>query len=264
MKKKGMIFIALLLASTISYAEYKPDYDSFVNELHPEIQKLLEDMIPIEGGTFLMGCNHELDVDCWEWQKPSHSVTLSKYSIGKYEVTQAQWRAVMGSDPSNLYFKGCDDCPVERVSWVEAQSFITKLNQLTGKKFRLPTESEWEFAAKGGNYSKGYKYSGSNDIDSVGWYINNSDGRTHPVGQKLPNELGLYDMTGNVWEWCNDWNGNYNKKPKTNPQGPVSGTSRIYRGGGWTSIAERCRVSIRYSLSPIIHYSLLGFRLASQ
>jgi formylglycine-generating enzyme required for sulfatase activity len=264
MKAAMLSIIFYFLLRLPAQAELKADFKKEHNTLPAEIQKLLDDMVSVEGGTFTMGCNDEQDNDCREWEKPLHKVTLSKFSIGRYEVTQAQWRAVMGSDPTNLKFTGCDDCPVDRVSWNDAQNFINQLNQMTGKRFRLPTEAEWEYAARGGNKSKGYKYSGSNNIDSVAWHIDNSDDKTHPVGLKLPNELGIYDMSGNVWEWCNDWNGDYSKNAKTNPKGPSTGTSRVYRGGSWTSIAERCRISNRYSLSPIIHYSLLGFRLASQ
>ena len=160
------------------------------------------EMVFVKGGTFMMGATPEQGSDAGDGEKPVHSVTVSDFYIGKYEVTQAQWKAVMGKNPS--HYKG-ENRPVERVSWYDIQKFIEKLNAKTGKRYRLPTEAEWEYAARGGNQSKGYKYSGSNDIGSVAWYTNNSGDRTHPVGQKQPNELGLYDMTGNVWEWCSDW-----------------------------------------------------------
>ena len=164
----------------------------------------------------------------------------------------------MGNNPSN--WKG-DSLPVELVSWNDCQDFIKKLNNLTGKNFRLPTEAEWEFAARGGRKSKSYEYSGSNNFDEVAWYTNNSNGQTHPVGTKKPNELGIYDMSGNVWEWCNDWFGNYSSSVPTNPTGPTSGSRRVGRGGSWDNVAWYCRVSGRISDSPGIRRNRLGLRL---
>ncbi|MBQ6584525.1 MAG: formylglycine-generating enzyme family protein [Alistipes sp.] len=217
------------------------------------------DMVYVEGGTFTMGATSEQGSDAYSDESPIHSVTVSDFYIGKYEVTQAQWRAVMGSNPS--YFTG-DNLPVKQVSWDDIQEFITKLNTMTGKTFRLPTEAEWEYAARGGNQSKGYKYSGSNTLDNVAWYTNNSGGKTHPVGQKQPNELGLYDMSGNVWEWCQDWYGSYSSSSQTNPTGPNSGYGRVLRGGSWFSNAALCRVSSRSYSNPHSHYGNHGFRLA--
>lgn len=222
------------------------------------IENLINNMVYVSGGTFSMGATSEQGSDAGYNEKPAHRVTLSSYYIGKYEVTQAEWRAVMGSNPSN--FKG-DNLPVENVSWNDCQEFIRKLNSLTGKNFRLPTEAEWEFAARGGNNSRGYKYSGSNDIGSVAWYYSNSGSNTHPVGQKSPNELGLYDMSGNVWEWCQDWLGGYPSSVQTNPTGPISGFLRVRRGGGWGSFAGSCRVSLRYCSTPDDRYYDLGLRL---
>ena len=187
-------------------------------------------MVHVQGGTFTMGCTSEQGGDCWDDEKPAHSVTLSDYYIGETEVTQALWRAVMGSNPS--YWKG-DNLPVEKVSWDDCQTFVRKLNQMTGKTFRLPTEAEWEYAARGGNKSLGYKYSGSNTLSSVAWYDGNSSNNTHPVKGKQPNELGLYDMSGNVWEWCQDRYGSYNSSSQTNPAGASSGSYRVCRGGSW-------------------------------
>ena len=194
-------------------------------------------------------------------EKPSHSVTLSGYRIGKYEVTQREWLAVMGSNPS--WFKG-DNLPVEKVSWNDCQAFVQKLNNMTGLSFRLPTEAEWEFAARGGNRSIGYKYSGGDNIGSVAWYDGNSGSTTHPVGQKQGNELGLYDMSGNVWEWCSDWydSSYYSSSPSTNPKGPSSDSSRVRRGGSWDGDARNCRVSNRYSSFPAGTNPSLGLRLA--
>ena len=192
-------------------------------------------------------------------EKPAHSVTLSSFYIGKYEVTQSLWKAVIGSNPSN--WKG-DNLPVENVSWNDCQTFLSKLNAMTGKNFRLPTEAEWEYAARGGNLSRGYQYSGSKKIDDVAWYNNNSGGETHPVGTKAPNELGIYDMSGNVWEWCQDWYGDYHDYSQTNPTGPSSASGRVNRGGSWYNYARYCRVANRGSFAPGIRTSSLGLRLA--
>ena len=216
------------------------------------------EMVTVEGGTFTMGCTSEQS-DCENDEKPTHRVTLSSFQMGKYEVTQAQWRAVMGSNPS--HFSGCDDCPVENVSWNDAQAYITKLNQQTGKKYRLPTEAEWEYAARGGNKSKGYKYAGGNDIGSVAWYSSNSSSKTRAVGQKQANELGIYDMSGNVWEWCEDWYGDYSSSAQTNPKGPQNGSYRVLRGGSWYYDARYCRVSYRFIISPDGRSISYGFRL---
>ena len=217
-------------------------------------------MVGVEGGTFTMGATSEQGTsDPYDDEYPTHSVTLSNFSIGETEVTQELWQAVMGSNPS--YFSGTN-LPVEKVSWNDCQTFITKLNQLTGKNFRLPTEAEWEYAARGGNKSKGYKYAGSNTLSDVAWYGDNSSSKTHPVKQKQANELGLYDMSGNVWEWCQDWFGNYSSGAQTNPTGAASGSRRVLRGGSWTFYARDCRVSIRSSNAPTFANSSLGLRLA--
>lgn len=211
----------------------------------------------VEGGTFWMGSN---DSDAYDDEKPVHSVTVSSFYIGETEVTQALWKSVIGSNPSE--WKG-DSLPVERVSWNDCQEFIRKLNGLTGRNFRLPTEAEWEFASRGGNRNNGMKYAGGSSIESVAWYAGNSGSRTHAVRGKLSNELGLYDMSGNVWEWCNDWYGNYSSGLENNPEGPPSGIYRVLRGGSWINIAERCRVSYRDNRNPNNrgNYSHYGFRL---
>lgn len=212
-------------------------------------------MKPVEGGTFQMGSN---DSDAYDSEKPVHSVMVSSFYMGETEVTQALWKAVMGGNPSN--FKG-DNLPVDQVSWNDCQEFIRKLNGLTGKNFRLPTEAEWEYAARGGNKSKGYKYAGSNSIDNVAWYDGNSGSKTHPVKTKSPNELGLYDMSGNVWEWCGDWYGSYGSGSQTDPKGPSSGSLRVLRGGSWFDFARRCRVSRRNLIGPGYGSINYGFRL---
>ena len=215
-------------------------------------------MVKVEAGSFDMGATPEME-NPWEDEKPVHRVTLTNnYYVGKYEITQALWQAVMGSNPS--HFKG-DALPVEQVSWKDCQKFITKLNRLTGKNFRLPTEAEWEYAARGGNKSRGYRYSGSNTIDDVAWYENDALSQTHPVGTKQPNELEIYDMTGNVMEWCQDWYGSYSSSPQVNPTGAASGSYRVVRGGGWSDSARGCRTSDRNLTSPGGRFSNLGLRL---
>ncbi len=219
-------------------------------------------MVAVEGGTFTMGATPEQGSDAESNEKPAHQVTLSGYSIGQTEVTQALWVAVMGSNPSQ--FTGDLQRPVEWVSWEDCQSFIAKLNQLTGQNFRLPTEAEWEFAARGGNKSKGYKYAGSNTLGDVAWCKATSGDKTHAVATKSPNELGLYDMSGNVCEWCQDGYGAYSSGAQVNPTGPASGWSRVIRGGGWIFDAWYCRVSNRDNCSPSsrLNLSYQGLRLA--
>jgi len=229
------------------------------------------EMVSVRGGTFTMGS--EPMFDNYADERPAHRVTVSDFHIGKYPVTQAQWKAVMGSYPSGLHNTGCDDCPVENVNWNDVQEFIKKLNAQTGKTYRLPTEAEWEYAARGGVQSKGYKYSGSRNLDEVAWYDGNyknskhgDQGTTHPVGKKKPNELGIYDMSGNIQEWCQDWYDKdyYSDSPSNNPKGPSSGSYRVLRGGSWYYSARSCRVSHRSSYPPGGHRDKFsGFRLAS-
>ncbi len=219
----------------------------------------------VQGGTFQMGSN---DSEAHSDEQPVHSVTLSSYYMGETEVTQALWKAVMGSEPTYnggweyQYGRG-DNYPAYRVSWDDCQEFIRKLNQLTGRNFRLPTEAEWEYAARGGNKSNGYKYAGSNTIDDVAWCTQTTnDSGARQVKMKSPNELGLYDMSGNVWEWCSDLYGDYGSGSQTNPQGPSNGSRRVLRGGSWGDGARDCRVSYRYFIVPDIRDNGDGFRLA--
>ena len=230
------------------------------------------DMIYVAGGTFLMGATEEQGEDYDSSEKPVHSVTLSDYYIGKFEVTQGLWKAVMGTDveeqmekADESYLNGVgDDYPMYYVSWNEAQEFVKKLNKLTGKNYVLPTEAQWEYAARGGVKSRGYKYSGSNTIDDVAWYWENGEEEysTSSVGTKLSNELGIYDMSGNVWEWCSDWYGDYSEVSQTDPTGPSSGSGRVHRGGSWYGGARGCRVSSRGDGNPDGRYNFLGFRVA--
>ena len=216
------------------------------------------DMVRVEAGTFTMGATAEMK-EPYDDEKPTHRVTLTNdYYIGKYEVTQALWQAVMGNNPSS--FKG-DNLPVEQVSWNDCQKFISQLNRITGKTFRLPTEAEWEYAARGGNKSRGYQYSGSNNLSDVAWYTDNSGYKTHTVGTKQPNELGIYDMSGNVLEWCQDWYGIYSSSSQINPTGATSGSDRVNRGGSWLYDARDSRSSYRYEIMPNCRIGSLGVRL---
>lgn len=219
-------------------------------------------MILVEGGTFTMGATSEQE-NPNDNEKPAHQVTLSSYYMGETEVTQELWSAVTGHTP----WSGCRwnmgaQYPAYCISWDDVQEFITKLNVQTNRAFRMPTEAEWEFAARGGIKSKGYQYSGSNAIGGVGWYTNNSDQNVHPVKMKSSNEIGLYDMSGNVWELCSDWYGSYSSNAQTNPTGPANGTYRIIRGGDWGLSAWYSRVAGRQYGLPSTRGDLVGFRLA--
>ncbi|MGM9712611.1 MAG: formylglycine-generating enzyme family protein [Prevotella sp.] len=222
------------------------------------LSNLTDNMVLVEGGTFIMGATLE-QLDPWVDEKPKHKVTLSSYYICKYEVTQELWKAVMGSNPSK--FKN-NDYPVEHVSWDDCQEFIKKLNSMTGKKFRLPTEAEWEYAARGGKHRSGFILSGSSKINDVAWYKDNSGDKPHTVGTKAPNGLGIYDMSGNVWEWCQDWYGKYDVIDQTNPSGPCKGSCRVMRGGCWDGSSWYCRVSMRCLHNPDGRRHNIGLRLA--
>ncbi len=224
-------------------------------------------MVPVMGGTFTMGATAE-QTGVYSDEKPAHQVTLSSYYIGQTEVTQALWQAVTGYSPTSdgmswYSYKGLgDNYPAYYISYNDVQSFITKLNSLTGRTFRMPTEAEWEYAARGGSKHKGYLYSGDNLFDDVAWCTNNSWSQSHPVAQKAANELGIYDMSGNVWEWCSDWYGAYTSSSQTNPTGPSSGSCRVLRGGGWDSEIKSCRVASRGLSTPSPGGIYSGVRLA--
>lgn len=254
--------------------------DLEVNDIFADVA--YDELVKVDGGTFTMGATSEQGSDYDSDEKPTHQVTVSDFYIGKYEVTQGLWEAVMsytglcadgsslsayssdvwlGSNPSSSYGVG-SAYPAYYVSYDDIVNiFIPRLNKITGKTFRLPTEAEWEYAARGGNKSKGYKYSGSNTIGNVAWYTDNSSSKTHPVGTKAPNELGIYDMNGNVLEWCSDWNGSYSSSSQTNPTGPATGSYRVVRGGSWYYEARCCRVSYRINLTPSHRDNNNGFRL---
>lgn len=221
------------------------------------IHQLIDNMILVEGGTFQMGIpkEHEQRMAELKWLNPfrrslpRHQVTIEPFYIGKYPITQEEWECVMGNNPSKFKIRN-GLFPIDGIYWDDCQEFIIQLNNLTGENFRLPTEAEWEFAARGGNVSHSYFYAGSNDIDDVAWYSGNSNKRTHEVGLKSPNELGLYDMSGNIEEWCSDWYDEYPSNqlsPIINPQGPSSGDGHVLRGGGW--MGDKCECSI-YSRYP--------------
>ena len=223
-------------------------------------RELEANMVSVEGGTFIMGATNGIGSE-YEgyWARPVHQVTLPSFKICKYEVTQGLWLAVMGKTPTT-YISGKN--PVEGVSWNDCQEFISNLNRITGKHYRLPTEAEWEYAARGGNGSQGYKYAGSDNIDVVAWYQDNSNGQAHPVGMKRANELGLYDMAGNVSEWCSDWFGKYSSESQTDPQGVSSGSERVTRGGCYKEDVSYGRVSARIGSMPTNNPNGFGLRLA--
>lgn len=237
----------------------KKDYDDSYNYFKTfTVNGVTFRMIRVDGGTFMMGTESKQYIDVDRDQLPTHRVTLSTYYIGETEVTQELWQAVMGSNPS--YFKGMQK-PVEQVSWNDCQDFISRLVALTGLNFRLPTEAEWEFAARGGKKNRGRINAGSDFIDDIAWYGQNSGNETHEVATKGSNELGLYDMSGNVWEWCQDWYGSYNNSSQANPTGPAIGDSRVDRGGSWRFDSKCCRVSFRGNMSSDYRGDI-GLRLA--
>jgi len=261
MQRYGM-FVAIILfyviksfVLTANSAESEELNTEWLLDMKPR-SGVPEGMVFVKGGCFQMG-NTFGDGDSNE--KPVHEVCVDGFYMAKYEVTQKEWQEVMGNSPS--YFKGCDNCPVEQVIWNDAQEYINKLNQKTGKRYRLPTEAEWEYAARSGGKSE--KYSGDNDIDTVAWHGYNSGGKTQPVGAKQPNGIGIYDMTGNVWEWVQDWYDSdyYKNSPKDNPKGAGSGQYRVLRGGSWSSIPWDLRASYRLWYEPTGRDYDIGFRL---
>lgn len=254
--KRALVLLVFSTPGLAIKAQNQTVQDSILDQLKCN-------MIAIDSGSFIMGCALKQEADCFDDEKPSHTVAVSSFRMGKYEVIQAEWEAVMGSNPS--YFQNCPTCPVEQVSWDDIQIFLRKLNGLTGVNYRLPTEAEWEYAARGGNRSSGTLYSGSDSLGAVAWYDANSGEQTHPAGQKHPNVLGLCDMSGNVWEWCSDWfdRDYYKYSPSNSPSGPDSSTYRVIRGGSLTNDAVSCRVSYRDHFNPDARFNNFGFRLVS-
>ncbi len=284
MKAKKLL-TRLICALTVLWSPYlRAQTEDIVGADNPIVQKLRHDMVRVAGGTFMMGATEEQVDEAQVCEKPVHAVTLSTFLIGKYEVTQQQWQTIMGYNPSD---NQGETLPVENVTWNECHEFIKRLNNLTGCHFRLPSEAEWEYAARGGVRSQRYKYSGSNNIDNVAWYDyahfdweqEGEDGQssvlpsaeiyhTHSVGEKTSNELGLFDMSGNVGEWCNDWadwdNGKnvYTEDSVTDPKGLSNGTVCVVRGGSFLDQEQSCRVSSRSGMSPDSASKTIGFRLA--
>lgn len=254
--KNISVLMFLITALVLPAYAAMPD---FIKPLSVE-QVLLnpEGMVFVKGGCFEMG--DTFGDERSDNEKPVHTVCVDGFIIGKYEVTQKEWVAVMGSNPS--YFKHCDDCPIESVSWNDVQEYISKLNTKTGRNYRLPTEAEWEYAARSGG--KREKYAGGNDLDSDAWYSRNSGNKTHPVGQKRPNDLGIYDMSGNVWEWVSDWYGDsyYGSSPKGSPAGPPNGRFKMFRGGSWNSAPADVRASGRSWSTPDDRGNGMGFRVS--
>lgn len=220
-------------------------------------QPWLEDMVFVEGGKFMMGCSDK-EEGCLE--TTIRQVEVSGFWMGKYEVTHDQWQSVMGK--KSRWFRGCSQCPVDGVSWNEVQEFLSRLNEMTSLTFRLPTEAEWEYAARGGQLSRGFTFSGGNDLREVAWYRGNCSS-VRKVGLKRPNELGLYDLSGNIWEFCSDWYDAwyYQERPEKDPQGPATGSQRVVRGGCWDEIPEELTVWFRWSYFPDELFGLAGFRL---
>ncbi len=253
------VLINYLVFGEWPYEPYEPVYEVFT------VSNVTFKMVLVEGGTFMMG-GRENDPYVKPWELPVHEVTLSDYYIGETEVTQALWRAVMGTSNnpscSNNGYTNNYQRPVECVTYANCLSFITKLNQKTGKTFRLLTDAEWEYAARGGKYGHGYMFPGGDDIFEIAWHIENSDDVTHAVGTKAPNELGIYDMAGNVGEWCSDWFGYYSADAQTNPTGPTSGQFRVVRGGSWNQGWRMNRSTYRHDMDPNSGIAHVGFRLA--
>ena len=258
---KRLITIALLVAASLTARTQVVGEDSlYIADLPGGVQL---EVVHVAGGTFTMGSNEAngLKVN-YEASKPEHRVTVGDYYIGRFEVTQAQWIAVMGDNTSK--FTGSDSLPVEQVSWEEAQQFCALLSQMTGRRFRLPTEAEWEYAARGGRYAKQTVFAGAAAMAAAGWYCVNSEGHTHVVGQMKANELGLYDMSGNVSEWCLDWMAPYSDGEQHDPQGPRDGESRVLRGGHYNSTSPGCTVYDRGWYLPTGKYDYNGFRVVME
>ncbi len=260
MNKRVILLSAALLSAFAMRAQLVSEDSLAVYDLPGGVRI---EMVRVHGGTFAMGNNEARGLKVnYDASRPEHRVTVGDYYIGRYEVTQAQWVAVMGENPSRS--TGNDSLPVEQVSWAAAQEFCALLSQMTGRRFRLPTEAEWEYAARGGAASHGTPFAGSGAMASVGWYCVNSEGRTHPVGRLKPNELGLYDISGNVQEWCSDWMAPYGTSEQVNPDGPATGESRVLRGGHYNSTSPCCTVYDRAWYLPSASYEYFGFRVVME
>ena len=267
MKRISFLFtvvLVFLLAEKPLHAQnhaYLQESDTVI-----KVQNVEFGMVFVRGGEFVQGAAKSVGKVSKTGANPSHKVVVGNYFIGQTEVTQGLWKAVMGEEVTlwggwRSHGYG-DDYPVYHVRWTDVQTFIARLNALTGMQFRLPTEAEWEYAARGGATGGHTRYAGGLRLADWAWYQKNGEGRTHPVAQKRPNALGLYDMSGNVWEWCGDWYANYPVETQVNPQGPASGEEKVVRGGGWGSVARHCSVMHRDANVPSHMFDGLGFRLA--
>lgn len=245
--------LGIIFLSGIAFSQ--ENYKELVGHTH-------FDMIYVKGGTFKMGCTPEQEEYCRDNEKPVREVTVSDFYISKFPVTNRLYIIVMGIDTHDAPI--CLDCPIGVVNWFDANEFIKKLNAMTGKNYRLPTEAEWEYAARGGHAgssSRATIYAGSNDIEEVAWYLESKISALEPVGLKKPNRLGLYEMSGGVWEWCSDFYGEYGNEAEKNPTGPESGRFRVLRGGSWAVTANHCRVSSRHRYFPNTRSVDFGFRI---
>jgi formylglycine-generating enzyme required for sulfatase activity len=244
-------------------AEERRQEQARFNALPVPVQALINNMVSIPGGSIQLGCTNESAGSCDDDEKPVKNITLSGFQLNKFEVTHAQWRAIMGTNATT--FTNCDNCAVDGVSYNSVQDFLRRLNDLTGRRFRLPTEAEWEFAARGGRNSRNMYFSGGNTAADVAWFLDNSEKEMNPVGRKRANELGLHDMSGNAWEFTSDYfdSGYYNTRPTSNPRGPASGTHRVIRGGGYLSEASDLRVSYRFIVTEEAITREVGFRVAA-
>ena len=234
--------------------------EKVTDEQKEVIREIASNMVRVEGGTFPMGSDDELAAAD---EAPIHSVTLSSFRMNKFTVTRKQWRVLMGTDPGwNSNYGIGDDLPATHLSYVDCLAFLNKLNSLTDLTFRLPTEAQWEYAARGGKQSHSMRYSGSDNPNEVAWHQDNAGNVLHKPGILHPNELGLYDMSGNIWEWCSDWYAEYSVSAQTDPIGPTIGSRRVVRGGSFSYEASYSRVTQRNNLSPDYHSFVTGFRLA--
>jgi formylglycine-generating enzyme required for sulfatase activity len=260
---------ALALLSSFFYSHTLPPENQSAAQIPDSIARIWvsyirDNMVLVQGGTFTMGCRAKNEANCKENEKPTHRVSVGSFYIGKFEITQLQYDSIMGKNPS--HHKNCPDCPVEEVSWNDAQAFCKKLSALSGSTYRLPTEAEWEYAARGGKKMKDLIYSGSDHIDEVAWYNGNALGTTAPVGGKQPNKLGLYDMSGNVAEWCSDWYSDayYRLNLGGNPQGPENGREKVIRGGSWDFVESYCSTTYRLWNGPSYKNGYTGFRVVME
>jgi len=253
-------YIALQLFLLSSWCVVQAQSNSISHEQKLILNAIETSMTPIEGGVFSMGCTSDQGTECTHDEFPIHQVHLSSFKLLKTEVTQGMWQSVMGNNPS--FNKRSALFPVENVSFTEIEKFIDALNVISSHKYRLPTEAEWEFAARGGNKSKSTLFSGSSDAHSVSWNVGNSTNTSHIAGYKNANELGLFDMSGNVWEWCSDWYGEYHDSEESDPRGGVDGTDKVIRGGSYSGSIWFCRNAIRMHYAPWYKSHFIGFRLA--